>query len=84
MGESKREGRSEDGDGGSCSTVEAIKAHKANGYWMMGAYMSIEIQQPRGRCQWRSSFKGQNWFNICCLDVSTGCGEVNVLAMLWV
>ena len=40
-GESKREASSEDRDGDSCSTVEAITAHKANGGWMMGAYVSI-------------------------------------------
>ncbi len=33
----KYEGR----DGDSCSTVEAIKTHKANGGWMMEAYESL-------------------------------------------
>lgn len=40
-GESKREGSSEDREGDSCITVEAIKTHKVNGDWMMGAYVSI-------------------------------------------
>ncbi len=39
--QSKREGSNKDRDGDSCSTVEAIKTHKANGGWMMGAYVSI-------------------------------------------
>lgn len=30
-------GSSVDRDGDSCSTVEVIKTHKANGGWMMGA-----------------------------------------------
>lgn len=34
-------GSSVDRDGDSCSTVEVIKTHKANGGWMMGAYVSI-------------------------------------------
>lgn len=64
-------GSSEDRVGDSCPTVEVIKTHKANGGWMMGAYVSIKIQQPSGRYQWRSGFKGQNGFDIWCLDVST-------------
>lgn len=53
----KKKGGGEDRDGDSCSTVEVIKTDKANGGWMMGAYVSIEQQQPSGRCQCRSGFK---------------------------
>lgn len=40
-----KRGSVEDGDGDSCSTIVVIKkkkqAHKANGRWMMGAYVSV-------------------------------------------
>lgn len=52
-----KKGCGEDSDGDSCSTVEAIKAHKANRGWMMEGYVSIEQQQPSGRCQCGSGFK---------------------------
>lgn len=37
----KKKGTSEEKDGGSCSTVEVIKTHKAEGGWMMGARVSV-------------------------------------------
>lgn len=40
-GKKKKKGTGEEKDGGSCSTVEVIKTHKAEGGWMMGACVSV-------------------------------------------
>lgn len=44
-------GSGEDMGWGQLSNYRDNKMHKANGGWMMGAYVSIKIQQPSGRYQ---------------------------------